>query len=120
MFVTLLKNGQLQKREWLMHSDSKGCFYCVLWKLFHTNKNDTENRFMHGFNDCKNNYRLLQHEKSSEHRVNMQSYVMRGIVLGKIDSDLHQKNLIEVTYWDKVLSRVVQIIKYLGVLGLAF
>lgn len=120
MLFTRLQNGQLQKREWLMYSNSKGCFYCVPCNLFHTNENDTENAFIHGFNDWKNSSRLLQHEKSSEHRVNTQSYVMRGNVLGKIDSALHQKYLIEVNYWHKVLTRVVHVIKFLGARVLAF
>ena len=101
MLFTRLQNGQLKKREWLMYSNSKGSFYCVPCKLFHSD--ETENSFIHGFNDWKHISRLSQHERSSEHRINTQSYVIRGNLLGKIDSALHQQYLKEVDYWQKVL-----------------
>lgn len=117
MFFTKLPNGELKKREWLMYSNTTGCLYCVPCKLFHT-RNDSS--FCKGFNDWKNCNRLKEHEQSAEHRLNTKAFVLRGNVLGKIDSSLHESYLKEVDYWHRVLKRVVDVIKFLGTRGLSF
>lgn len=119
MLFTRMKNGQLQKREWLMYSHSTGCFYCVPCTLFHNESINCDTAFTNGFNDWKNASRLLHHEKSAAHRNNTLSFVKRGNVHGRIDSALHQQYMKEVEYWRKVLSRVVHVIKFLGSRGLA-
>lgn len=119
MLFTRMKNGQLQKREWLMYSHSKGCFYCVPCTLFHNESINCDTAFTNGFNDWKNASRLLHHEKSAAHRNNTLSFVKRGNVHGRIDSALHQQYMKEVEYWRKVLSHVLHVIKFLGSRGLA-
>lgn len=117
MFLSRLPNGEIKKREWLMYSNTTGCLYCVPCKLFHS-RNDSS--FCKGFNDWKNSNRLKEHEQSAEHRLHTKSFVLRGNVLGKIDSALHENYLKEVEYWHRVLKRVVDVVKFLGTRGLAF
>lgn len=114
MFFSRLPNGEMKKRKWLMYSNTTGCLYCVPCKLFHYH-NDSS--FCKGFNDWKNSNRLKEHEQSAEHRLNTKTFVLRGNVLGKIDSALHENYLKEVEYW---LKRVVDVVKFLGTRGLAF
>lgn len=117
MFFTKLPNGELKKREWLMYSNTTGCLYCVPCKLVHP-RNDSS--FCKGFNDWKNSNRLKEHEQSAEHRLSIKNFVLRGNVLGKIDSSLHESYLKEIDYWHRVLKRVVDVIKFLGTRGLSF
>lgn len=117
MLFTRLPNGEMKKREWIVYSNSSGCFYCVPCKLFQPF--GSENSFCTGFNDWKNSSRLSDHEKSAEHRLNTKTFVIRSNVLGKIDSALHESYIKEVEYWHKVLKRVVDVIKFLGTRGLA-
>lgn len=118
MLFTRLPNGEVKKREWLMYSNSKGCFYCVPCKLFQPSEN--QNSFSKGFNDWKNSSRLSEHERSAEHRFNTKTFVVRANVMGKIDSALHENYVKEVDYWHRVLKRVVDVVKFLGTRGLAF
>ncbi|XP_046746394.1 zinc finger MYM-type protein 1-like [Diprion similis] len=72
------------------------------------------------FNDWKHECRFSEHERSHEHRSNLQNMVARGEVLGKIDTALHAQYLKEVEYWHEVLRRIVSVIEFLGKRGLAF
>lgn len=100
-----------------MYSNTTGCLYCVPCKLFHPR---SDSSFCKGFNDWKNCIRLKEHEQNAEHRFNIQTFVLRGNVLGKIDSSLHETYLKEIDYWHRVLKRVVDVIKFLGTRGLSF
>jgi len=73
MLFSRLPNGELKKREWLMYSNTTGCLYCVPCKLFHSHKDSS---FCKGFNDWKHSNRLKEHEQSSEHRLNMKTFVL--------------------------------------------
>ncbi|XP_046608527.1 zinc finger MYM-type protein 1-like [Neodiprion virginianus] len=73
-----------------------------------------------GFNDWKNDVRIAEHERSLGHRENTQKHVLRGNLLGKIDSKLHVQYIQECNYWRQVLTRVIIAIKFLATRGLAF
>ncbi|XP_046587865.1 zinc finger MYM-type protein 1-like [Neodiprion lecontei] len=73
-----------------------------------------------GFNDWKNDVRISEHERSLSHRENTRKLVMRGNMLGKIDSKLHMQYIQECNYWREVLTRVIIAIKFLASRGLAF
>lgn len=118
MFYTRLPNGEVKRREWLFYSNSTGSVYCVPCKLFQTPEHS--NSFSTGFNDWKNSNRISDHEKSAEHRANVKLLITRSSVCGKIDSKLHENYLAEKTYWNQVLKRIILVIKFLGVRGLAF
>ncbi|KYN06054.1 Zinc finger MYM-type protein 1, partial [Cyphomyrmex costatus] len=116
MFFQKTPNGKMHQREWMSFSPSKGVVFCIPCKLFST----SVNTFTEGFNDWKNEARIAEHERSFNHRENTRKLVMRGNVLGKIDSKLHIQYMQECNYWRQVLSRIILAIKFLASRGLAF
>ncbi|XP_068245391.1 zinc finger MYM-type protein 1-like [Palaemon carinicauda] len=116
MFYRKLENSETVKRSWMVYSESSGKVYCSACKLFSTNKN----AFTQGFNDWKNSKRFEEHENSTTHRNCILASVFRAQKKGLLDSHLENQTEKERTYWRKVLERVVAVVKFLALRGLAF
>ena len=106
------------KREWLLYSSSKGKVFCITSKLFarmnHSSKFSNE-----GFNDWKHPELIDMHECSLAHFESIQ-YCRRWKTKQSLIDTQHQQQIQkEKAYWGKVLSRVVEVVKFLGERGLA-
>ncbi|XP_025412151.1 zinc finger MYM-type protein 1-like [Sipha flava] len=74
-----------------------------------------------GFNNWKKSYeKLKEHENSAHHRKSRLTWLDRVNTKHRIDKTLAEKMLNEKKYWVKVLHRVVSVVKFLAVRGLAF
>ncbi|XP_068238412.1 zinc finger MYM-type protein 1-like [Palaemon carinicauda] len=73
-----------------------------------------------GFNDWKNSKRFEEHEKSTTHRSCILASIFRAQKKGLLDSHLENQTEKERTYRRKVLVRVVAVVKFLALIGLAF
>ncbi|XP_057663115.1 zinc finger MYM-type protein 5-like [Diorhabda carinulata] len=115
-----LKNGEIQHREWLIYSESKGSVFCALCLLF--GKSGEVNAFTgEGFRDWKNSKtRIEAHENSDFHKTNISHFKARAAIQGRVDQRLMMQLDEEILYWKKVLHRVIVIIKSLAIRGLPF
>jgi len=113
-------SGEKYFRNWLLYSPAKGNVYCFCCKLFSTASQ--KSRFStDGFSDWKNATKSIRlHESGNEHSVAMTAYLARSSSRGRVDSCLQQQTDREIDYWRSVLSRVVEVIKFLAERGLAF
>ena len=116
MFYKKLANSETVKRSWMVYSENSGKVYCSVCKLFSTK----ENAFTQGFNDWKNPKRFEEHENSTTHRSCIISSVFHAQKKGLLDSHLEIQTEKERSYWRKVLERVVAVVKFLALRGLAF
>jgi hypothetical protein len=74
-----------------------------------------------GFNDWKNaGNSILRHEESSSHRQHLVSMLARKDKSGRVDAELVKQIEAEREYWQTVLQRVVETIRFLAERGLAF
>lgn len=111
-----LPNGQTVTRQWLLYSPSTGCVYYFACTLFSIK----DNSFVHRFSDWKHSERIVEHERSAEHRACMLALHNRCKGTATIDSDIIKQIDAERQYWRDVLKRVVAVIQFLGERGLAF
>lgn len=71
LFQRTLKNGEIQRREWLIYSHTKGSVFCVPCLLF-GRSGDTNAFTGEGFRDWKNSEaRVKYHENSDFHKTNV-------------------------------------------------
>ncbi|KAE9522916.1 hypothetical protein AGLY_016727 [Aphis glycines] len=74
-----------------------------------------------GFNDWKNaNKRILHHENSKKHKDNIIRFSYRQRENERIDTKLCQQIIEKKQYWSAVLTREIEIIKFLASRGLSF
>lgn len=111
-----LPNKQLVSREQLIYSPSTGMIYCFACKLL----SSQQNSFTSGYSDWKHPERISAHEKSASHRESMLALSRRRGNVGTVDAKLRQQRDDMANYWREVLRRVVAVIKFLSVRGLAF
>uniref|UniRef100_A0A8C1QLR1 TTF-type domain-containing protein n=1 Tax=Cyprinus carpio TaxID=7962 RepID=A0A8C1QLR1_CYPCA len=111
-----LPNKQVVSRDWLIYSPSAGMVYCFACKLLSLQ----QNAFTSGYADWKHPERVSAHEKSASHRESMLAFLRRSRNVGTVDALLRQQRDDEAKYWREVLQRVVAVIKFLSVRGLAF
>ncbi|XP_053568207.1 zinc finger MYM-type protein 1-like [Bombina bombina] len=119
LFKRKMKNGELQKRSWLVYSENNGSIYCVPCLLF----GDQLNAFSSssGFNDWKNAAgRIHKHESSQHHRSSVVALKVRGSAKGRIDRLMVEQMEEERQYWRNVLKRVCATVKTLATRGLPF
>ncbi|XP_053593385.1 zinc finger MYM-type protein 5-like [Microplitis demolitor] len=91
LFKRIMKNGEVKPRAWLIYSETKVSVFCAPCLLF-GNNNETNAFTGEGFRDWKNSKaRVEGHENSHE-----------------------------ISYWKKILHRVVAIVKSLSIRGLPF
>lgn len=119
LFYRQTCNGEQLQRKWMIYSISKGLIFCAFCKLF---EKYTHTQFgTYGFNDWKNAHtKVICHEKSQSHMNNLKSFMSLQRETGRVDNELAKQLNVEVNYWISVLTRVVEIIKYLASRGLAF
>lgn len=120
LFQRTLKNGEIQRREWLLYSETKGSVFCVPCLLF--GRSGEMNAFTgEGFRDWKNSKaRIEAHENSDFHKTNVSHFKARAVVHGRVDQRLIKQLDEEIVYWKKILYRVIAIIKSLAIRGLPF
>lgn len=116
-----LPNGEQLDHNWLVYSKKGDLVYCFSCKLF----NNPDSSFgTHGFCDWKNLSRALsQHESSRKHLMQHEEWVEFRQRLDKnITIDAAQQRILqaEKKHWLKVLTWIIEIIKYLSKQCLAF
>lgn len=105
-------------RTWLCYSCSTGLLFCFSCKVMSGKNGQFVNE---GFNDWKNAGNLiLRHEESSSHRQCLISMLARKNKRGRVDAELVKQIETERAYWQNILQRVVEIIRFLAERGLAF
>ena len=92
------------------------CFACKLLSSSGRNPFPTD-----GFSSWHNAQRDIgRHETSQNHRDAMLALATRSQLLGRVDTKLAQQTESEIRYWQKVLLRVVSVVKFLAERGLPF
>ncbi|XP_018368022.1 PREDICTED: zinc finger MYM-type protein 1-like [Trachymyrmex cornetzi] len=121
MFVRVLANGEKHDRKWLMYSESTGCVFCYVCKLF-SNANSRESKFVKGgFSDWKKaTESITSHENSKEHKDCLIIWISRTSATNLIDKELATTIQNETRYWTEILNRVLAVIRFLAERGLAF
>lgn len=122
-FFQILPNGEKLLRSWMVYSPSKKSIYCFCCKLFDNLCQagfNTEN----GFNKWwKLNPKISQHEVSPLHIRSYSKWKELEIRLGRgatIDK-LQQQNIDkEIKKWKEILTRILDIIRFLAKQNLAF
>lgn len=122
-YVKMLTNGEKHDRKWLIYSKDFNKVYCFCCKLFNTScsKNQLSDE---GTRDWKNlNSKLKSHETTNEHITNMNAWVDLEARLSKrktIDKDVQERIDKEKEHWQKVLIRIIAVVKNLAKNNLAF
>lgn len=73
-FFTKFKNGEMRRREWLIHFELKECLFCRSCKLFQP----TPNTFTQWFNDWKNSDRHRRNLTFSLGRATLCLFYIKG------------------------------------------
>ncbi|KAL2957242.1 hypothetical protein AAZX31_18G134100 [Glycine max] len=117
-----LSNGEKHDRRWLVYSKDLDKVYCFGGKLFgSTNVSQVANE---GTKDWKNpGSKLKSHETNHEHIINMTKWIeleKRLTTKQTIDKNIQEQINKEKEHWEKVLLRIIAIVKYLSKNNLAF
>uniref|UniRef100_A0A674JMD8 TTF-type domain-containing protein n=1 Tax=Terrapene triunguis TaxID=2587831 RepID=A0A674JMD8_9SAUR len=115
-FNQVFPNGEIIERPWLIYSPSTGCVFCFVCKLF--SLNSTSVLAKRGFDSWDHIGRLGDHERSTEHRQALTTYIMRLSKTQALDKHTADGNIKERNYWTDVLKRVVATIQFLATQGL--
>nr|XP_054592229.1 zinc finger MYM-type protein 1-like [Nothobranchius furzeri] len=118
-----MRNGEKIARSWLMYSESKDCIMCFCCSLFRDRDKITQ-LSGDGFNNWKNvAAHLKQHERSTEHITNMQTWhallhkLQTNTAIDQVNQDLIA---FEVNRWKEILKRLLAIVNHLAERNLAF
>lgn len=115
-----LTNGSTVDREWIVFSPSRQSIFCFVCLLFGRYSDKTVFN-SDGFNDWKNASRAIKsHELSKNHLLSDVTFKERSKRESSIDTTFDNSVENEMSYWRKVLYRIVEVIKFLGARGLAF
>ncbi|KAL5128595.1 Zinc finger MYM-type protein 1 [Glycine soja] len=117
-----LSNGGKHDSRWLVYSKDLDKVYCSCCKLFgSTNVSQLANE---GTKDWKNlGSKLKSHETNHEHIINMTKWIeleKRLTTKQTIDKHIQEQINKEKEHWEKVLLRIIAIVKYLSKNNLAF
>jgi hypothetical protein len=116
-FYRKKSNGTMEKRNWLIFSETSKSVYCYPCKLFSTSKS----KLVTGLQNWRSITVILSgHETSKEHISAMCTMYKRSTKFNRIDTQLLEQEEKEVYYWREVLKRIVSTIKLLSSLGLGF
>ena len=120
MFDYTLANEEKMSRKWLVYSESKKMVFCGVCLAF-LDKSELKTKLSsEGFNDWKNAHsKLKEHENSLIHRNCTIVLKNRGNSASQVNKQLIEQLKTEITYWRKVLERVVTSVKTLASRGLA-
>ncbi|KAG5869018.1 hypothetical protein JTB14_025907 [Gonioctena quinquepunctata] len=117
---SIMKNNEVKERNWLVYSESKCSVFCGPCLAFGSIESRTQFDEQ-GFNDWKNaEIRVALHENSLNHKSCILALIGSGMIHGNIQSSLTAQINEEISYWKKILKRVVAVIKGLASRGLAF
>lgn len=108
-------------RNWLCYSESAGKLFCFSCKLLTTTQSlkDASALTSTGFNDWKNaQFFLSIHEQGFSHRDAISSFYLLTNKVARVDQKLMEQLEEETTYWEKVLDRIIEVIKFLAERGL--
>ncbi|XP_045456064.1 zinc finger MYM-type protein 1-like [Melitaea cinxia] len=115
-FTRKIKNGQLLERSWLCYSKRVGTVFCLTCKLF----SKTPSQYTTGFSDWKHiGFCLENHENSNEHKNSMLVWLTRKENKSVLDKQLQEQLNKETEYYHNVLKRVIAVLKFLSIRGLA-
>lgn len=116
-FIRLKKNGEVVKRDWLVYSPSTQAVFCYICKLFGSSD---QALCQEGYSDWRNiSKRLSSHENSTFHRKSIYSFSQRSVAVNRVDCNLVNQHKAECEYWKKILYRVVAVVKFISIRGLA-
>ncbi|KAG8173322.1 hypothetical protein JTE90_003637 [Oedothorax gibbosus] len=116
-FSRVKKNGDKVLRDWLVYSPSATALFCYVCKLYTTSD---QALCKDGYSDWRNvSKRLHQHENSEDHRAAVFSFSQRSAAANRIDCSFVEQQEEECRYWEKVLTRVVAVIKFISQRGLS-
>lgn len=119
-FFRIKTNGEKEKRNWLIFSETTKSVYCYVCKLF-PNPKETQHILIEGLSDWSRISKVLDiHETSKAHLTAMTSFFARSHLKSRVDYELMSQIEKEHGYWRKVLHRVVATVKLLAKLGLPF
>lgn len=105
-------------RSWLCYAPSNGKVYCFYCKLFSTQKTTFGSD---GFNDWKNGTVCIRaHERSVSHLFAIQKATNLKTDEARVDVNAVKQYNAERKYFQSVLERVIEVIKFLAERGLAF
>ena len=117
-FYLTKANGQKERREWLVFSETSGSVYCYICKLF---PNKASQFSTNGCSDWKNiAAKISEHENSYGHVQAMCTFAKRLNAKGRIDEQMAKQSDDERQYWREVLRRIVATVQFLSSQGLAF
>jgi Domain of unknown function (DUF4371) len=117
MFNRCTKNGEVHHRSWRCFSPSTGKVYCYVCKLF---SKVSSQLTQDGFDDWYHaSVRFAEHERSSNHAEAALIIFRRAAELGRIERQLAEQMSTVTAYWRNTLKRVVSVIKFICVRGLA-
>lgn len=121
-YKTKLPNGEDIDRDWLVYSISKNSIFCFFCKLF--SNDDISLSGTEGYSDWQNMSNFLRtHERSTSHGKATISYreLATRLQLGHTIDAQHQRMIQgETEHWYEVLKRLLCIVQFLGIQGLAF
>ncbi|XP_065658961.1 uncharacterized protein LOC136083486 [Hydra vulgaris] len=115
----LMNNGEKCDQKWLMFSESTGCVFYYVCKLFST---DYDNVFVKSgfYNWKKAKQTIFGHENSNEHIQCM----IKWIEFIKQNTHIYEYMVSQIkrefNYWSAILNRIVADIHFLAGRGLAF
>ena len=110
------RTGEQFDRNWLLYSKTSGRVYCFVYRLM----SPAVSKMTSGFNDWKHSHEmLLSHENSKQHLDAMAALCALKSSC-QIDSGLVKLYKSEVQYWQQVIRRMVSVVKFICVRGLAF
>ena len=112
---------RLPETAWLIYSPSTGCLFCFVCKLFSTisASGNSSSLATKGFDSWDHIGRLNDHERSLQHRESLSKYAIRLAKHETIDRCIVVSYARENSYWKEVLGRVVSVVTFLVIRGLA-
>lgn len=105
-------------RTWLCYSPRKGKLFCFPCKLLNSSPSKFTNE---GFDNWKHaSPEIRRHEETVSHKQAVLTVLIRRKKNLRVDCELVQQVESEKKYWQTLLRRIVEVIKFLAERGLAF
>ncbi|XP_063788649.1 zinc finger MYM-type protein 1-like [Pseudophryne corroboree] len=114
-----MENGELLPRPWLVYSADKDCVFCFCCKLFSPSDTSGSSSFVSmGYNRWQSLSKALHaHETSLSHIQHLKTwYDLQKNLKNKSTLDSQNQRLFELEkkHWIDVITRLIEMIKYLG------
>lgn len=110
------RTGEQFGRNWLCYSKTSGRVYCFTCKLM----SPMRSKLTRGFNDWKHANKLLSNHENCKQHLDAMAALCARKSSRHIDSDLVEQYESEIQYWKQVLRRIVSVVQFLCIRGLAF